>query len=51
MVQFDKDPFDDDVEATWMAYECGWTEYAPVDETDKVPGSCICGAELRENTE
>lgn len=47
MPDFDKDPHADGVDATFIVYECGWSVYAPVDETDKVSEPCICGAELR----
>jgi len=48
MTDFEKDPHDDDVEITFVAYECGWTELAPKDEAHKVTGPCVCGAELKE---
>lgn len=43
-MKYEKDPYADDVEATFVAYECGWTNFAPVDEVDKVPETCQCGA-------
>lgn len=45
-MKYDKDPYNDDVEATFYAYECGWSEYAPIDESEKVPETCQCGAKL-----
>lgn len=46
-MKYDKDPFADDVQSRFLAYECGWTEFAPVDETEKAPKECMCGAELK----
>jgi hypothetical protein len=46
-MKYDADPYDDDVDADFYAYECGWTEYAPIGEEDKIPNTCVCGADLR----